>query len=107
MIVETSGWRHSKEKNKLFLSYEYQKKYHPSPKMSQLAKIDHKSKRENFISPLRFKKSNYVIRLFSKYCSRLAMQYLSNAREHPPALYMLRNVESHTSESGLITLLGR
>ena len=65
MIVETSGWRHLKEKNKLFLSYEYQKKYHPSPKMAQLSKIDHESKRENFISPLRFKKSNYVIRLFS------------------------------------------
>ena len=40
MIVETSGWRHSKEKNKLFLSYEYQKKYHPSPKMTQLSEIE-------------------------------------------------------------------
>ena len=39
MIVETSGWRHLKEKNKLFLSYEYQKKYHPSPKTAQLSKI--------------------------------------------------------------------
>ena len=26
MIVETSGWRHLKEENKLFLSYEYQNK---------------------------------------------------------------------------------
>ena len=65
MIVDTSGWRHLKEKNKFFLGYEYQKKYHPSPKMTQLSKIDHESKMENFISPLRFKKSNYVIRLFS------------------------------------------
>ena len=65
MIVETSGWRHLKEKNKLFLSYEYKKMYHPSPKTAQLSKIDHKSKMENFFSPLRFKKSNYVIRLFS------------------------------------------
>ena len=39
MIVETSGWRHLKEKNKLFLSYEYQKMYHPTPKMAQLSKI--------------------------------------------------------------------
>ena len=38
-MVETSGWRHLKEKNKLFLSYEYQKIYHPSPKMTQLSKI--------------------------------------------------------------------
>ena len=35
--------------------------------MAQLSKIDHKSKMENFISPLRFQKSNYVIRLFSNY----------------------------------------
>ena len=39
IIVETSGWRYWKEKNKLFLSCEYQKKYHPSPKTTQLAKI--------------------------------------------------------------------
>ena len=39
MIVETSGWRHLKEKNKLFLSCEYQKMYTPSPKTAQLAKI--------------------------------------------------------------------
>jgi len=39
MIVETSGWRHLKEKNKLFLSCEYQKMYHPSPKTAQLSKI--------------------------------------------------------------------
>ena len=39
MIVETSGWRHLKEENKLFLSYEYQKMYHPSPKTAQLPKI--------------------------------------------------------------------
>ena len=39
MILEISGWRHLKEKNKLFLSYEYKKKYHPSPKMTQLPKI--------------------------------------------------------------------
>ena len=56
MIVETSGWRHLKEKNKLFLSYEYQKKYHPSPKMTQLPKIDHKSKMENFYFSLTFQK---------------------------------------------------
>ena len=39
MIVETSGWRHLKEENQLFLSCQYQKKYHPNPKMAQLAKI--------------------------------------------------------------------
>ena len=39
MIVETSGWRHLKEKNQLFLSCEYQKIYHPSPKTTQLPKI--------------------------------------------------------------------
>ena len=39
MIVETLDWRHLKEKNKVFLSCEYQKKYHPSPKMAQLSKI--------------------------------------------------------------------
>ena len=39
MIVETLDWRHLKEKNKVFLSCEYQKKYHPSPKMTQLPKI--------------------------------------------------------------------
>ena len=65
MIVETLDWRHLKDKNKVFLSCEYQKKYHPSPKMAQLSKIDHKSKMENLISPPGFKKSNYVIRLFS------------------------------------------
>ena len=80
MIVETSGWRHLKEKNKLFLSCEYQKMYHPTPKMAQLSKIDHKSKMENFKSPLCFKKSNYVIRLFSNKPtflrpSRRRMQY--------------------------------
>ena len=39
MIVETFGWRHLKEKNKLFLSYEYQKIYTPSPKTAQHSKI--------------------------------------------------------------------
>ena len=39
MIVETSGWRHWKEKNKLFLSYEYQKMYHPSQEMAQLPQV--------------------------------------------------------------------
>ena len=39
MIVETSGWRHLKEKNKLFLSYEYQKIYHPGQKMAQLLQV--------------------------------------------------------------------
>ena len=37
MIVETSGWRHLKEKNELFLSYEYKKMYHPSQEMAQLS----------------------------------------------------------------------
>ena len=60
MIVKTSGWRHLKEKNKLFLSYEYQKMYHPSPKTAQLAKIASNRKWKT-ISPIRFKKSNYVI----------------------------------------------
>ena len=36
MIVETSGWCHLKEKNKFFLSCEYQKMYHPSQKMAEL-----------------------------------------------------------------------
>ena len=39
MIVVTSGWRHLKKKNKLFLSYEYKKKYHPSRTTTQLSKI--------------------------------------------------------------------
>ena len=39
MIVETSGWRHLKEKNKLFLSYEYKKMYHPTPKTTPISKI--------------------------------------------------------------------
>ena len=39
MIVETSGWRHLKEENKLFLYYEYQKMYHPSQEMAQLPQI--------------------------------------------------------------------
>ena len=39
MIVETSGWRHLKEKNKLFLSCEYQKMYHPSQEMAQLSNV--------------------------------------------------------------------
>ena len=39
MIVETSGWRHLKEENKLFLSYEYQKMYHPRQEMAQLSQI--------------------------------------------------------------------
>ena len=39
MIIETSGWRHLKEKNKLFLSYEYQKMYHPSQEMTQLSQV--------------------------------------------------------------------
>ena len=38
MIVETSGWRHLKEK-KLFLSCEYKKKYHPRQEMAQLPKV--------------------------------------------------------------------
>ena len=37
IIKETSGWRHLKEKNKLFLSCKYQKLYTPSPKMAQLS----------------------------------------------------------------------
>ena len=39
MIVETSGWRHLKEKNKLFLSCEYQKMYHPRQEMAQHPQI--------------------------------------------------------------------
>ena len=39
MIVETSGWRHLKEENKLFLSHEYQKMYHPSQEMAQLSQV--------------------------------------------------------------------
>ena len=39
MIVETSGWYHLKEKNKLFLSYEYQKMYIPCPKTTQRSNI--------------------------------------------------------------------
>ena len=39
MIIETSGWRHLKEKNKLFLSCEYKKNHHPGRKMAQLFKI--------------------------------------------------------------------
>ena len=64
MIVETSGWRHLKEKNKLFLSYEYQKMCHLSQEMAQLSQIPQiENGKPNF--SLCFKKSNYVIRLFS------------------------------------------
>ena len=38
-IPQTCGWRHLKEKNKLFLSYEYQKMYHPSREMAQLPQV--------------------------------------------------------------------
>ena len=64
MIVETFGWCHLKEKNKLFPCYEYQKMYNPSPKTVQLSKVTTNRKWKT-ISPLRFKKSDYVIRLFS------------------------------------------
>ena len=39
MIEETSGWRHLKEKNKLFLSCEYEKMCHPRQEMAQLPQI--------------------------------------------------------------------
>ena len=49
MIVETSGWRHLKEENKLFLSYEYQKMYHPSQEMAQLPQVPQiKNGKSNF-----------------------------------------------------------
>ena len=51
MIVETSGWRHMKEKNKLFLNCEYQKKYHPSPKIAQLLKIASNQKWKTLFFP--------------------------------------------------------
>ena len=49
MIVQTSGWRHLKEENKF-----------PGRKWLNFFKFP-KSKMENPISPLLFKKSNYVI----------------------------------------------
>ena len=70
MIVETSGWRHLKEENKLFLSYEYQKMYRPSQEMAQLPQIPQIENGKPDFSPT-FQKvklrnsSNYVIRLFS------------------------------------------
>ena len=51
MIVETSGWRHLKEKNKLFLSCEYPKMYHPGPKTAQLSKIAANRKWKNLFLP--------------------------------------------------------
>ena len=49
MIVETSGWRHLKEKNKLFLSCEYQKMCHPRQEMAQLSQIPQiKNRKPNF-----------------------------------------------------------
>ena len=51
MIIETSGWRHLKEKNKLFLSYEYQKMYTPSPKTAQLSKIASNQKWKTLFLP--------------------------------------------------------
>ena len=63
MIVETSGWRHLKEKNKLFLSYEYKKCDIPVRKWPNFPKFL-KLKMENPISPQRFKKLNYVIQFF-------------------------------------------
>ena len=47
MILETSGWRHLKN--------------------TLLFKIAANQKQKKIISPLRFKKSNYIIRLFSNY----------------------------------------
>ena len=37
MIIETSGWRHLKQKNKIFLSCEYKKMFHPRQEMAQLS----------------------------------------------------------------------
>ena len=50
MIVETSGWRHLKEKNKFFLSCEYQKMCHPRQEMAQLLQIP-QIKIENLFLP--------------------------------------------------------
>ena len=54
MIVETSGWRHLKEKNKLFLSCEYQKMYTASPKTTQLSKIVSNQKWKTLFLPYDF-----------------------------------------------------
>ena len=39
LILDTSGWRHLKEKNKLFLSCEYQKSIIPAPKWHNFLKL--------------------------------------------------------------------
>ena len=52
MIVETSGWRHLKEKNKLFLSCEYQKMYHPSQEMAQLPQVPQIENEKPDFSPM-------------------------------------------------------
>ena len=57
MIMKTSGWRHLKEKDKLFLSYEYQKMYTPSPKTAQLAKLPQTENGKLYFSPT-FQKEN-------------------------------------------------
>ena len=59
MIVETSGWRHLKEKNKLFLSCEYQKMYHPSPKTAQLSKITANRKWKNLFQKVELRKATF------------------------------------------------
>ena len=49
MTVETSGWRHLKEKNKFFLSCEYEKMYHPRQEMAQLSQVQQiKNGKPNF-----------------------------------------------------------
>ena len=63
MIVETSGWRHLKEKDWLFLSYEYKKKYHPSSKMAQLLKIAENQKGKTLFLPNKSNLKRKTVRL--------------------------------------------
>ena len=51
MIVETSGWRHLKEKNKLFLSYEYQKSIIPPGKWLNFLKLPQTKNGKLYFSP--------------------------------------------------------
>ena len=101
MIVETSGWRHLKEKKKLFLSCEYKKKVSSQPQNGTTSKNCLKSVMENFFSPLLFKKSNYVIRLFSNKlpCSACTSVLVTNtATSHNICAYVHATLLCHLGE---------
>ena len=64
LILETSGWCHLKKKISSFLAVNIKRCIIPGGKWLNFRKCL-KLKMKNLKSPVRFKKSNYVIRLFS------------------------------------------